>query len=176
MIRRIQFEQWVPATLDNAFLFFADPRNLPRIMPPRDGTEITELKLVPPTGGEVDDRTRRTLAGEGSEIVTSFRMLPLLPLRVQWVASITEFEWNHHFADKQIKGPFKHFHHRHELTAAARNGALGTLIKDVVDYDAGFGPFGRLAGGLFIEPRLRRTFAYRQNAVTQILTAAPAST
>jgi ligand-binding SRPBCC domain-containing protein len=175
MIHRIQFEQWVPATLEMAFLFFADPRNLPRIMPPNAGTEITELKLVPPTGGELYDSTRHTLAGEGSEIITSFRMLPFLPLRATWIAAITEFEWNHHFADKQVKGPFKYFHHRHEFAADSRNGAPGTLIKDVIDYDAGFGAFGRLAGGLFIEPRLRRTFAYRQNAVTRLLTAAPTS-
>jgi hypothetical protein len=26
-------------------------------------------------------------------------MIPFLPFRAQWIALITEFEWNHHFAD-----------------------------------------------------------------------------
>jgi len=30
MIHHIQFEQWVPFTLEKVFLFFANPQNLPR--------------------------------------------------------------------------------------------------------------------------------------------------
>jgi hypothetical protein len=30
----MSFEQWVPFPLERVFLFFADPRNLPRLMPP----------------------------------------------------------------------------------------------------------------------------------------------
>lgn len=59
-------------------------------------------------------------------IVTSFRLFPFLPLRAQWIAGITEFEWNHHFADLQQKGPFKHWHHRHEFLAETRQGIGGT--------------------------------------------------
>jgi len=48
MIHRIQFEQWVPAPIEKVFLFFANPTNLPRIMPPETGTELAALRLVPP--------------------------------------------------------------------------------------------------------------------------------
>src|SRR5262249_13342624 len=114
MEHHVEFEQWVPAPIERVFLFFANPGNLPRIMRPESGTELVRLKLVPPSGVSIEHATveRDSLAGIGSEIVTSFRLLPWLPLRAQWKAVITEFEWNHHFADVQEKGPFKSFHHR----------------------------------------------------------------
>ena len=126
MIHSVQFEQWVPVPLERVFLFFANPSNLPRIMPPQTGTELVRLKLVPPPGIAEESATitdRAPLAGAGSEIVTSFRVVPFLPFRAQWTALITEFEWNHHFADVQKRGPFKSFHHRHELRR--RNAEAG---------------------------------------------------
>ena len=112
---------------------------------------------------------RAPLAGVGSEIVTSFRVLPFLPFRAQWIALITEFEWNHHFADVQEKGPFKSFHHRHELLAEIRNGLNGTVVRDVIDYEVGFGFLGELVQTFFISRQLQQTFAYRQRTVEKLL-------
>jgi ligand-binding SRPBCC domain-containing protein len=109
------------------------------------------------------------LAGAGSEIVTSFRLVAFLPFRAQWIALITEFEWNHHFADVQKKGPFKSFHHRHELTGETRNQIKGTLVRDVIEYEVGFGWLGELARKLFVSRQLQRTFAYRQKALEKLL-------
>lgn len=172
MIHRIQFEQWVPGSIEQVFLFFANPGNLPRIMPPATGTELLRLKLVPPPGIPEERATvteRPPLAGAGSEIVTSFRLVPFLPFRAQWTALITEFEWNHHFADVQKQGPFKSFHHRHELTGEIRNDVNGTVIRDVIEYDVGLGLLGELAQKLFVGWQLQRTFAYRQKAVEKLL-------
>jgi ligand-binding SRPBCC domain-containing protein len=167
-----QFEQWVPSPIERVFLFFADPRNLPRIMPPQSGTELVSLKLVPPQGignkfATITDQS--PLAGIGSEIVTSFRLLPFLPFRAHWIAVITEFEWNHHFADVQKKGPFKSFHHRHELTGETRSQVNGTVIRDVIEYDLGFGWLGKLAQKVFVSQQLQRTFEYRQKALKKLL-------
>lgn len=79
-------------------------------MPPETRTELLELRLVPPPGSSASISDRDALAGIGSEIATSFRVAPFLPFRACWIAVITEFEWNHHFADVQKKGPFKSFH------------------------------------------------------------------
>jgi ligand-binding SRPBCC domain-containing protein len=170
MIHRIQFEQWVPFALEKVFLFFANPQNLPRIMPPKTATQLAALRLVPPLtsrGQQVANINH--LAGAGSEIVTSFRPLPLIPLRTEWIALITEFEWNHHFADIQKKGPFKRFHHRHELSAELREGASGTVVRDLIEYDPGFGPLGEVAQRLFIAPGLKQTFEYRQKMLEKLL-------
>ena len=169
MKRRVQFEQWVPVALEQVFLFFANPRNLPRIMPPETATELVELRLVPPTGSSASIADHDALAGIGSEIVTSFRVAPFLPFRAQWIAAITEFEWNHHFADVQKKGPFKSFHHRHELQAETRNGVNGTVVRDVIEYDVGLSWLGALAEKFFISRQLARTFAYRQKTIEKLL-------
>jgi ligand-binding SRPBCC domain-containing protein len=168
----VQFEQWVPVSIECVFLFFANPRNLTRIMPPQSGTELVRLDLVlppvfPAERAIVIDRT--PLAGVGSEIVTSFRVVPFLPFRAKWTALITEFEWNHHFADIQKKGPFKRFHHRHELSEETRDRVRGTLVRDVIEYDVGFGWLGELAQRFFVSRQLQETFAYRQRALEKLL-------
>jgi ligand-binding SRPBCC domain-containing protein len=169
---RVEFEQWVPVPLERVFLFFANPGNLPRIMPPQTGTELVRLKLVPPPGIAAESATitdRAPLAGVGSEIVTSFRVVPFLPFRAQWTALITEFEWNRHFADVQQRGPFKSFHHRHELREETRNQVRGTVVRDVIEYEVGFSLLGELAQKLFVSRQLQRTFTYRQQALEKLL-------
>jgi ligand-binding SRPBCC domain-containing protein len=168
MIRRVQFEQWVPVAIEKVFLFFATPNSLPRIMPPESGTELAELRLVAPPG-QPATANPDSLAGVGSEIVTSFRLLPFLPFRAQWIALITEFEWNHHFADIQKKGPFKRFKHRHELSEETRDGVCGTIVRDAIEYDPGFGVAGNLAQKIFIARTLNRTFEYRQRTLEKLL-------
>lgn len=167
MSSRFEFEQWVPSPIESVFLFFANPDNLPRIMPPKTGTQILELKLVPPPNSQIADSS--ALAGVGSEIVTSFRILPLLPITARWTALITEFEWNHHFADIQKKGPFKSFHHRHEFRAETRNGMNGTIVRDLIDCEVGFGLVGAAAMRLFVTRELRKAFLYRQRALVKLL-------
>lgn len=172
MKHHIEFEQWVPLGIEHVFLFVANPDNLPRIMPPGTATRLIGLKLVPPANATIksaDVGNRHRLAGAGSEIVTSFRVLPFLSFRAEWVAVITEFEWNHHFVDTLTRGPFKSFRHRHELSSQIRNSADGTSIRDVIDYEVGFSLLGDLAQKLFIDRQLRRTFAYRQKALQVLL-------
>ena len=172
MIHRIEFEQWVPVATEKVFLFFANPHNLPRIMPGKTRTELATLRLVPPpaiSGGQQANPKDNSLAGVGSEIVTSFRLFPFLPFRAQWIALITEFEWNHHFADIQKKGPFKRFQHRHEFSSETRDGETGTTVRDVIEYDVGFGVLGDLAQKLFIAPSLQQTFEYRQKTLEKLL-------
>jgi ligand-binding SRPBCC domain-containing protein len=172
MIHRVEFEQWVPVAIERVFLFFANPNNLPRLMPSKTRTELVTLRLVPPPaapGGQQTIPNDVTLAGVGSEIVTSLRLFSFLPFRAQWIALITEFEWNHHFADIQKKGPFKRFQHRHEFARETRNGASGTTVRDVIEYDAGFGVLGDLGQRIFIAPSLTQTFQYRQQMLEKLL-------
>ena len=169
MINHVQFEQWVPITIEKVFLFFANPNNLPRIMPPGSGTKLAALRLAHPPDPMAPVPNLDSLAGVGSEIVTSFRPVPFLPFRALWIALITEFEWNHHFADIQKKGPFKQFQHRHEFSVETRNGVSGTTVRDVIEYDPGFGLLGNLAQKLFIASSMKRMFEYRQSKLERLL-------
>jgi ligand-binding SRPBCC domain-containing protein len=168
LIRHAQFEHWVPFPLERVFLFFANPENLPRLMPPETGTRIDKLELVPPlTPPELPHPG--PLAGVGSEICTSFRVFPGLPLRARWIARITEFEWDHHFTDIQAKGPFHTWHHRHEFSSELRAGIPGTLVRDQIDYSVGFGPLGTIVGRVFVARQLEKTFLCRQEALPGLL-------
>ena len=172
MNHQLQFEDWVPFPVPRVFAFFSNPQNLPRIMPASTQTRIDELHRVPPLPPQ-DSVAYPYTAGVGTVIVTSFRLFPFLPLRAQWIARITEFEWNHYFADVkqnvQQKGPFRRWHHRHEFLSEARNGVSGTLVRDVIEYEVGFGPLGTLANTLFIESQMRHTFAKRQQILPKLL-------
>lgn len=169
MIYHAQFEDWVPFPIDCVFLFFATPENLLRLMPPVTATRIDKLQLIPPPS-LTDLPQHGPIAGVGSEIYTSFRIIPGLPFRARWIARITEFEWNHHFADIQAKGPFQSWHHRHEFTSEIRNGIPGTVVRDQIDYSVGFGILGNATQALFLDRQLRQTFQRRQETLPGLLT------
>lgn len=167
MPSHLEFEQWVPFPIERLFAFFSNPENLPRIMPAASDTKLIALnRMLPPAlpAGTVSEKA----AGVGSTIVTSFRVFPLLR-RAQWIARITEFEWNHYFADVQDKGPFKSWHHRHEFVTQARGGVAGTLVRDVIDYEVGFSFVGAIANALFIRRQMESTFAQRQQTLPKLL-------
>jgi ligand-binding SRPBCC domain-containing protein len=168
MASHLEFEQWVPFPIERVFAFFSNPENLPRVMPPASATKVIAIHRAPPpppATGTANDKA----AGVGTTIVTSFRVFPALPFRARWIARITEFEWNHFFADVQEKGPFKEWHHRHHFVAQAREGAPGTLVRDVIDYEVGFGFAGVIANSLLVRRQMEGTFAERQQRLPQLL-------
>ena len=172
MPHHLEFEQWVPFPPERVFAFFSNPENLPRIMPASSGTKLIALNRMPappPPLGRAGDKA----AGVGSTIVTSFRVFPFLPVRAQWIARITEFEWNQHFADVQDKGPLQSWHHRHEFRAEARKGVAGTLVRDVIDYEIGFGFVAAIANPLFVLRQMEKTFTQRHRLLPELLSENP---
>ncbi len=53
--------------------------------------------------------------------------------------------------------------------AETRNGVSGTLVRDIIEYELGFGPMGALANSVFIARQMRQTFAARQQILAQLL-------
>ncbi|MGA8344492.1 MAG: SRPBCC family protein [Candidatus Sulfotelmatobacter sp.] len=168
MSHPVEFEQWVPFPIARVFAFFSNPENLRRIMPASSSTKLIVLNRMPtslPLPGLTSDKA----AGVGSTIVTSFRVFPFLPVRAKWIARITEFEWNDYFADVQDTGPFKSWHHRHEFRAETRDGVAGTLIRDLIEYEVGFGFLGAIANALFVRRQMQSTFNLRQQVLLKLL-------
>lgn len=172
MKKTFETQQWVPFRPEAVFAFFANPRNLPKLMPESSQTRIDELRVVPPdhrgfiTTYAVMDR--EVVAGTGSEMVVSFRPLPWLPLRARWLARITEFRWNSYFCDQQVRGPFARFHHCHRIRAERQSGAWGTLVTDEIEYALPFGPLGQLADGM-VRRQLESSFAERQARLVKLI-------
>ena len=175
MTQRFETNQWVPYPVELVFAFFANPSNLPHLMPRNLETRIEDARIEPPPPRPVaTEASRRFLsvaAGVGSEILISFYPIPWVPRRVSWLACITEFEWNSHFCDAQVRGPFTVFQHRHGIEKEIRDGQEGTLVSDAVEFELPYGVLGRIAGAM-VRRQLARSFAYRQKRLPEILAAA----
>jgi len=153
---------------ERVFAFVSNPKNLPRIMPASSDTKLIVLNRMPaptPPAGVDSDKA----AGVGSMIVTSFRLFPFLPVRAKWIARITEFDWNHYFADVQDRGPFARCHHRHEFRAETREGDAGTLVRDRIEYEVGFGFLGTIANAIFVRRQMEKTCAQRKQFLPRLL-------
>ena len=166
-----QAEQWLPYSVEQVFAFFANPENLPRLMPPWQKARIEEASFAPPPPrpGATGQRFPGIAAGAGTRMTLSFRPFPYSPVRVPWDAEISEFVWNDHFCDTQGRGPFAFWHHCHTITAETRNGAEGSLLRDHVEYALPLGPLGELARVVFIERQFKSMFAYRHKRTAELL-------
>ena len=167
-------EQWLPYPVELVFAFFANPENLPRLMPSWRKARIEEAAFVAPPLAASSTHPRSTAAGQGTRMTLSFRPFPYSPIRVLWEAEISEFVRNDHFCDTQLRGPFAYWHHCHRVHPEARTqppGTLipGTLLSDDIEYELPFGKLGDLAQRLFIARQLRSTFAYRQARTSALL-------
>ena len=175
MMQRLRWQQWEPYPVELVFAFFANPANLPHLMPPKMHMQLEDARIEPPpprpVAADLARRFKSVAAGVGSEILISFFVIAWVPKRVSWMARITEFEWNSHFCDEQVRGPFDAFHHRHGIEAEFREGQEGTLITDEIEFSLPFGFIGD-AGGALVRRQLASTFAYREKRLPQILAAA----
>ncbi len=173
MSRRFESEQWVPAPVERVFAFFADPHNLPRVMPPALGTKLVKLNLMPPrlAAGQMPPGMLR-MAGAGTEMTVAFRVIPYLPVHERWIVNITEFSLNEYFHDSQKQGPFRRWEHTHSFESVTQDGCPGTLIRDEVDYEVGFGAVGRALETALFQGIFRATFNYRKRVVDRIFPAA----
>ncbi len=170
MSQRFEAEQWIAAPLPRVFAFFADPHNLPRIMPPSQGARVLKLNLVRPhlAAGETTLGAER-MAGVGTEIIFKFRAIPYLPFHEKWTGLITDFSLNRFFRDTQKQGPFRRWAHTHSFEARIMDGGEGTLIRDVVEYEVGFGVIGTFLEKVMFQRMMRSTFEYRKHALEKIL-------
>ena len=175
MIERFESRQWTPYPVELVFAFFANPSNLPHLMPPKLEARIEDARIEPPPVRPVaQDPARRFLsvaAGVGSEILVSFYPIPWVPKRLSCMARITGFEWNSYISDEQARGPFTLFRHRHGIAAEFREGQEGTRVTDAIEFSVPFGMVGRL-GSVLARRELARAIAHRQMRLPEILEAA----
>src|SRR5580658_7564914 len=85
-------EQWLPYPLELVFAFFANPQNLPHLMPLWQDARIEDATFVPPpprpgTSGQANS----IVAGVGTQLTMSFKPFPRAPFRIPWQAEITDF-------------------------------------------------------------------------------------
>lgn len=168
MSSRFQAEQWIAAPIERVFAFFADPHNLPRIMPPGLGTRVVKLNLVPPPMPANSGARLDRMAGAGTEMTVAFRVIPYVPIHDRWIVRIVDFSLNRYFRDEQKQGPFRRWEHTHSFEPKTLMGSEGTLLRDDLEYEIGFGVVGTMLEQIVFQRIMHSTFAYRKKALEKI--------
>jgi ligand-binding SRPBCC domain-containing protein len=143
----LRTRQQLEHPLDEVFAFFAAARNLERITPPWLRFQVRTPEPV------------RMEAGALIDYRLHYRGVPL-----GWTSQIEVWEPGQQFVDRQLRGPYGLWHHRHTFSEVPS----GTVIEDEVHYAAPFGVLGELAQPLLIERDLQRIFDYRHQAVRRV--------
>ena len=143
----LQRSQRLPISIDDAWSFFSDPRNLAQITPP--SMRFRTLSDVP----------ERMHAG----MIVTYQVRPLFGIPVQWVTEITHVSEPHFFVDEQRFGPYRFWHHQHHF----REVDGGTEIRDLIHYVLPFDPAGRAVQRWMVGPQLRHIFDFRRDVLVQ---------
>jgi ligand-binding SRPBCC domain-containing protein len=150
VIHRLVREQVVAAAPEDVFEFFSRARNLETLTPP-----WLRFEVLTPEPIEM---------GQGTRIEYRLR-LHGVPLR--WVSRIEEWHPGRGFVDRQLRGPYRVWHHRHEFEPHVR----GTLVHDIVHYSLPLGPLGALAHSAFVRRDLDAVFEYRRRQIDHLASA-----
>ncbi len=137
-------ESRIAAPPSVVFAFHERPDALKVLTPPWEKVEIVEAP--------------RSLE-PGSRAVLRMK---LGPFSLEWIAEHVEYEPGRMFGDRQVKGPFAYWHHRHRFLD---DGEGGTLYRDEVDFRPPLGMLGVMLGGSILESKLQRMFDYRHEVV-----------
>lgn len=141
-------EQELAHPPERVFEFFSQARNLERITPPWLRFELRTAEPVLMAAGAVIDYRLRVHG---------------VPLG--WTSLIEVWEPGREFVDRQLRGPYGLWHHRHTFAPSA----TGTIVGDEVHYAPPFGVVGELASSRLVARDLEQIFDFRQQAVQRIL-------
>jgi len=148
IIRR-QYQVFIDRAPEDVFAFQADLRNHARLSPPDQEEEVTGVSPI----GPLRLGSRVTFQAKHGGV------------RRNMEAEITEWNPPYGFTDRQVRGPFASWTHRHRFVAFQD----GTLMTDLIEYEAPAGPLGALADKLWLGEHLEKFFNHRQQEAKRIL-------
>lgn len=147
-LHELRCEVLVRRPITDVFSVFENPYNLLRLTPQWLNFRVTSKD--------------RVVMREGAEIDYKIRWLGV---PISWKTLITQYQPPFSFVDEAIEGPYLFWRHHHTFTEQPE----GTLVTDLVDYALPFGPLGQLVHRLVVGRQLRHIFAFRQQALKNIL-------
>lgn len=141
------WEQWLPQPVGKLWPFFGDAHNLESITPP-----FMHFRVLGQSSGEI---------GEGTLIDYRLR---LDGIPITWQSRIDAWDPPKSFVDRQVKGPYRLWHHTHEFEPIG----TGTLMRDTVRYQLPAGWLGTLAAGRKVAGYVERIFDFRARRIDEI--------
>lgn len=135
------FETKLPVSIQEAFAWHQKPGAFERLIPP-----FMDMRVLTPNA----------VLKQGEHFHFLIQIFGGFPL--ESVHEITEFQFNDHFVDEQIKGPFGYWKHLHKFRAV---GSDQTMLEDVIQYRL---PLDHVFGQLLnskVAKKLTQVFKYR---------------
>jgi len=153
-IYRLQYEQVLNVSLEDAWSFFSRADNLEKITPSYMRFNITSPVAEKPV-----------YAGQ----IITYIIRPVLGIPLRWMTEITHVVDGKYFVDEQRYGPYGMWHHQHHFEKV--DG--GVKMTDIVHYSMPLGILGRFAHALFVQRQLRGIFAFRKDAIGRLFSKQP---
>ena len=147
-IYTLKRKQRLPISLDEAWSFLSNPKN---------------LKVITP-----DYMGFKTLSGDDKPMypgqIIQYKVTPVMGIPVKWVTEITHVKENEYFVDEQRFGPYAMWHHKHFLKPI--DG--GVEMEDIVDYKLPLGILGQLFHPFLVKPKLNEIFDFRRQKLIDL--------
>ncbi|PTX42894.1 ligand-binding SRPBCC domain-containing protein [Christiangramia gaetbulicola] len=137
-----------PISVEEAWNFLSDPRNLKVITPDYMGFEILSGADRPMFPGQI----------------IQYIVTPIAGIKTKWVTEITHVKEGEYFVDEQRFGPYSLWHHKHFIKAIPG----GVEMEDVIDYKLPMGILGQMAHPFLVKPKLQEIFDYRQEKLLEL--------
>lgn len=147
-IYRLHTVQNLPISVDEAWDFLSDPKNLKTITPDYMGFDI------------LSGADRKIFAGQ----IIQYIVTPIAGIPTKWVTEITHVKDKEFFVDEQRFGPYALWHHKHFIKPIPG----GVEMEDIVDYKLPMGILGQLAHPIIVKPKLKEIFDYRYQKLIEL--------
>ncbi len=141
-------ERFIEKPRSEVFEFFANPGNLEKLTP-----EFLNFKILECPEGSLESGSRIRY------------QLSLHGLPVRWRTVIQGWHPETEFSDVQESGPYSLWHHTHEFEEIPG----GTIVRDRIRYRLPLGGLGEIAAGWLVRADLAKIFAFRHQAMDDIL-------
>lgn len=147
-IYNLHKKQKLPISLETAWEFLSDPKNLKSITPDYMGFEILSGADRPMYEGQL----------------IQYIVTPILGIKTKWVTEITHAKHLQYFVDEQRFGPYALWHHKHFINEIKD----GVEMEDIVDYKVPLGFLGQLVHPFLVKPKLEEIFTYRTKKLEEM--------
>jgi ligand-binding SRPBCC domain-containing protein len=142
IMRTLEFTQFLPMSVENAWKFFSNPANLSKITP-REMNFII-MSQIP----------EQIYPG----MIITYKVSPVFSIPVKWVTEITQVKEPFYFVDDQRSGPYAIWHHEHHFEVVEN----GVMMTDKLFYKIPFGFIGNLLDRMFIHKKVCGIFEFRK--------------
>jgi len=140
--------QNIPISIDRAWEFLSNPKNLKEITPEYMGFIIESGADRPMYPGQI----------------IQYIVTPFMGIKTKWVTEITHVTHQKYFVDEQRFGPYALWHHKHFIKEIPG----GVEMEDIIDYKIPFGILGQLVQPFLVKPKLDEIFEYRRKKLIEL--------